>query len=180
MSRYLQPCQSPKSILQFLTLNSGQFFAPNSFMPSPINRPILIGATVVALLALSLVYKQYAGYDDELNWYTASLDYDFSLHVDSIKTYDEKGTGFLYCSLTSGRLNYSREDSLDTHLTAYKRLRLLHFEKERIKVFSGTAKAFQTGDSIYVNSGENTFTISRAGRTIRRYTVRDMLSKRYL
>ncbi len=149
-------------------------------MPSPINRPILIGATVVAVLALSLVYKQYAGYNDEIDWYTASLDYDFSVRVDSIETYNERGTGFLLCSLTSGRLNASREDSLDTHLKAYKRLRLLRFDNGRIKIFMGAAGGFKPGDSIHINSGENTFTISRAGATIRRYTVRDMLSKRYL
>ncbi len=135
---------------------------------------------MVALLALSLVYDQYAGYIDEIDWYTAALDYDFSARVDSVEVYHEKGTGFLFCTLTSGQLNYAREDSLARYVQEYKRLRLLRFDNGRIKIFSSTANTFQPGDSVYINSRKDTFTISRAGTAIRTYNIRDSLTKRYL
>jgi len=140
---------------------------------------IVIAVVAIIILIVSSLYQKYANYWNEIEWYTQSLGYDFTARVDSTVTFHENGNGFLYISLEEGILDPRREDSLAYLLEHYKLLRFLRTDKDVIKIFSGSADSFRSGDSIYVDSKRNQFLIFRNHNIIRSYDLRDHLSKRY-
>jgi hypothetical protein len=134
---------------------------------------------VVSLFG-SIILDKFNAYNDEIDWYVAHLDYDFHAQVDSLGVFHTNGNGFLYCSQLSGKLDFTREDSLGLHVKEYDRLRFLRFEGSMIKIFSGSTDSFQPGDRIYVNSDKGCFQIFRDGQMIRDYVLRDTVLKKYL
>ena len=149
------------------------------FMQTLRTKHLVIVALAILVLCIYTVYTKYDNYWQEIEWYTRSLDYDFTVRVDSAIVFNENGNGFLYISLREGNLNPQREDSLASLLSHYKLLRFLRTENNGLRIFSGSSDAFRAGDSIYVNSEQNKFLIFRDKMMIRNYDLRDYLSKRY-
>ena len=128
-----------------------------------------IGVGVAAILLLAVagrnVYEVFAGIDREIQSYVSNLNYDFKARVDSVVSL-KKGGGYLICKITSGRCSRSREDSLNEHLTNFKRIRFLHFRSDDQFLIMVGGKKFRAGDSIVVNSQEDKFQVYRSGENI--------------
>ena len=142
-------------------------------------RHLVIAVIAIIILGISSIYQKYDNYRHEIEWYTRSLDYDFTAHIDSAVAFHENGNGFLYISLNAGKLDTRREDSLAYLLEHYKMLRFLRKNRNALMIFSGSADSFRTGDSVHVNSAKNQFLIFRSNSIIRNYNLHDYLSKRY-
>lgn len=106
--------------------------------------------------------------EDEMQSYVHNLHYDFSAKVDSIIVVSSsKGVGLLVCDVTGGNCKKSVEDSLNRHLTNYKRIRFLNFKPDgQFQIFLGGISRFKPGDSIKVNSNEDRFAVFRNGESI--------------
>ena len=122
---------------------------------------------LVAFATTRLLLRTENEIDAEMQFYVHNLQYDFTAKVDSIILLNEKGVGFLVCEITGGKCNRVIEDSLNQHLTNYKRIRFLHFkEKDQFQIFVGGVSKYKPMDSIRVNSTEDKFSIYRDGQNV--------------
>lgn len=150
------------------TIDFGLFFAVSADKPThPMKRSIIISiAAILMLLATARIFlKTENKIESEMQSYVRNLHYDFSATIDSvILVHEKKGVGFVVGNVTNGNCNRSVEDSLNRHLTNYKRIRFLHFQTDgRFRIFLGRISRYKPGDSIVVNSNEDKFTILRNG-----------------
>ena len=106
--------------------------------------------------------------EDEMQSYVHNLKFDFTAKIDSIILLNsDKGVGLLVCELTGGNCNRFVEDSLNRHLTNYKRIRFLNFKPNgQFQIFLGGISRYRPGDSIKVNSDEDRFGVFRNSEVI--------------
>lgn len=135
-----------------------------------MKRRIVISIAVVLLVLATarVLFKTGNEIDDEMQAYVHNLHYNFTAKVDSIVLVNsKKGIGLLTCHITSGECDRAVEDSLNQHLTNYKRIRFLNFKPNgQFQIFLGGVSKYQPNDSITVNSNEDQFNIFRDGEAI--------------
>ncbi len=118
------------------------------------------------LLSARIIFKTENEIENEIQTYVHNLNYDFTGKVDSVILLP-KGGGYLICKITSGRCNESTEDSLNQHLTNFKRIRFLHFKpKDKFLIVISGQVELRPRDSIAINSNEDKFHIFRNGQNI--------------
>ena len=79
-----------------------------------MKKTLLIVAGIGLLCLLLIVWnfsRQYSGLQEEREWFTKALRYEFSARVDGIRMFNAH-TGRLQCQLTGGDPQVHREDSL--------------------------------------------------------------------
>jgi hypothetical protein len=142
---------------------------------------LLIILSVLILVGLGgrFFVKKSTDYEDEKEWFVNNLNYDFVLRVDSVVNVKE-GKGFLICTLDSGKLATTTEDSLNLNLSYYKKLKFLrHSSAKEVRIFSAVTGVFRKNDRVYVNSSENAFIFFRDQKIIRRYKLDEAIAERY-
>jgi hypothetical protein len=127
---------------------------------------VTIAVIVIMLLAVRIIFKTENEIEREMQSFVHNLNYNFTAKVDSVIIL-KKGGGYLICKITSGKWNESIEDSLNQHLTNFKRIRFLHFKsKDKFLIVSGQVKKLRPMDSIVINSSQDKFHIFRDGQNI--------------
>lgn len=81
---------------------------------------VILSALVLMLLTSRAIFKTENEIESEMQSYVHNLNYDFIAKIDSVILL-KKGGGYLICQITSGKCNESTEDSLNQHLTNFKK-----------------------------------------------------------
>lgn len=128
-------------------------------------------------LVIRLIVRKSSRLRSEREWYIENLKYDFSAEVDTVIVTNKKGSGFILCHFTAGKMNLSVEDSLKRHLKRHERLRLFPRRSDgKIRFASGKAGSVMKGDSVTVNSALNKITVFRNGEKLIEKDVRETIS----
>lgn len=121
--------------------------------------PWIIGAFILGLLVLRLIYVQVTSTHDEELWYMSELDFDFSARVDSLP---ERGRAYL--TITGGSFDPTRERTLGKKLKVHGKLRIMQRRKPYWDMWVPTSAA--VGDSLYINSDKDTLHVYRGDSLI--------------
>jgi hypothetical protein len=115
---------------------------------------LLLGVSIVGVLAFRIVYIKMNGGSTERQWYTSHLHYDFSLRVDSVHMLKgDAGLGRVSCTVTRGNPSTTVEDSLNHHLTHHEWLQfLVPGSGHQRELIVTRAELLKPGDSLSVNS----------------------------
>ena len=142
--------------------------------------PIVVAALIIFILGGRLVIRKIGRFKTEKEWYVQQLKYTFSAEIDTvIMRNKKKGFGLIVFHLTQGAANTSVEDSLNRHLTHFKRIEFLRLKPdEKIEIISGTAGRCAQGDSISVNSSNNKIMVFREGNKVSETQVSESLRVR--
>lgn len=114
----------------------------------------ILGAIVMFLLVVRLIYTSATKQEEEKKWYIKQLDYDFSARVDSILY---KGVAVI--QITGGKFNPRKEKQLRRQLKEHERMFIVAsgdgHQKMRVPF------AALKGDSVYVNSSDDVLSLYR-------------------
>ena len=144
---------------------------------SKVTIRIIVGAVILVLLVVRLIYLKIRDSEDEVTWYIENLDYDFYARIDTTTVLSERGNGFFVCSVISGRFDPDVEDSLNRRLKHHDRIRFVRFtDDNRLRFYSGVANLYKEGDSMVVNSDEDVYRIYRGNQLLRENKVSNALN----
>ena len=111
--------------------------------------------------------------------YVEQLNFNCTLQIDSVQTFNKQGVGFIFCHLISGKIDNSAEAILNKKLKHHKNIRFLgHRHGGQYDIFSRRADQYQVGDSILVNSGKDEILFFRMGENIWKAKVSNSLRER--
>lgn len=129
---------------------------------------ITLAVGILLLLGFRFFYTGFSSGKEERFWYAQKLDYAFSARIDTvIMLKGNVGPGKLVCSLKTGTVDVSIEDSLNRHLKVHRSLRLLEPAKDnRFALTVPGADRFQNGDSVVVSSASNVISFFRKGNQV--------------
>lgn len=133
---------------------------------------IIIGGIALILLVARIIYVEVKGHDDEKVWYATNLDLEFSARIDSAKR------SRLHFHMTKGTVSDSMEWVLNKKLKYHDMLQFLLFRKQdglTIAFYEAPADVYQPGDSMRVNTSENSIRIFREGKLVGQNKVSNCL-----
>ncbi|HYG03655.1 MAG TPA: hypothetical protein VD927_14505 [Chryseosolibacter sp.] len=124
----------------------------------------------VALVMLLLVIRLFVSQDNRMNeereWFSRELRYEFSAQVDSVRMFNEE-TGRLWCRITAGDPQVHREDSLKPFFKDHDKLYLIfHKAADSIIFLVPNGNLVAKGDSVRVSSQQNTIQFFRNGERV--------------
>src|SRR5687768_11663247 len=100
------------------------------------------------LLIVRLFLKQDSSMKTEREWFAGALRYEFSARVDSVRMFNGQ-TGRLWCRLTSGDPQITREDSLKRFFKEHDMLYLIfHRSADSIIFLVPNGNLVAKGDSV--------------------------------
>ncbi len=129
---------------------------------------LIVGGIVMvcALLIARLFFLQKDGFTDEREWFAKAVRYEFSAKVDSVHMFNPH-TAKLWCRLTAGDPQVSREDSLKRLFKEYDMLYLIfHRSADSIIFIVPNGSLVAEGDSVRVSSQNNTVQFFREGKQV--------------
>lgn len=128
-------------------------------------------------MAVRGVYQKANRIELERQWFVDQLNFRFSLQVDSVVA-NEKG-GYLMSHLISGKMDNSKEFTLNQQLKHHKQIRFLRYRANgQCDVISRWANKSKVGDSIQIDSFKNQILFFRDGDTISRAKISNFLRER--
>ena len=144
---------------------------------SKVTIRIIVGAVILVLLVVRLIYLKIRDSKNEVSWYIENLHYDFYARIDTTTVLSERGNGFFVCSVISGKFDPEIEDSLNRRLKHHDRIRFVRFtDDKRLRFYSGVAHLYKEGDSMVVNSQDDIYRIYRGDELLRENKVSNALS----
>jgi len=140
---------------------------------------IIIGSgLLLAFLGIRGIYLATHRIDDEKQWYVSSLKLHCTLQIDSIEIVSGEN-GFIVCHLISGKLDRQVEDSLNNQLTHFKRLRFIRNRlNDQFDIYTRRASRYLTGDSLQVNSDQDSVRFYRKGEETYKVRVSNFLREK--
>ncbi len=139
----------------------------------------------VTLILIFLVFRIFSGKfaagQNEREWYTQKLNYDFSGKVKRVEMLNgaDVGHGKIIFEVTRGLIDASSEDSLNRQLSVHTSLRFLeNGDGEQVGFVLMGAERFKPGDSLSVNAKTNTISIFRNGSIVLSDKVSQLLEGR--
>lgn len=131
------------------------------------NLLILAGIGFISvLLIVRLVAVHQTRLEAEERWFVQSLGYEFSVEVDSVRKYENKG-GRVWARITEGNPKMYREDSLKNH---FKNHEMLYFifrhSGDSVSFVLPDASQLHTGDSIRISSSKDSVTVFHENKIV--------------
>ena len=127
---------------------------------------IILSILLLIFLIVRPIYNYLKKFKADRKSYVEQLHFDFSGSVDSVRVITN-GVGFVHFHTTRGEVNRLREDSLNNALGRNGSIRFLAFKHDDdIEIFTATPALYLPGDSICINTDEETVIVYRHGKVI--------------
>lgn len=140
---------------------------------------IVLATGVFLFLVARLLIKGYVNGETEREWYREQLDFRFSGIVDTV-IMRTKYHGLIVFHVTEGSVDKDREDRLNDELVYNTHIRFLGFTSEsQIQFNSKIAFKYLPGDSVSIDTEQNTIASYRKGKLISTYPVMESLNERF-
>jgi hypothetical protein len=140
---------------------------------------IIIGSfLILAFLAIRGIYVNSHRFNDEKNWYVSNLSLRCTLAIDSVEIASGEN-GFIVCHLITGKIDRGIEDSLNQELKHFKRLRFIRNRlNDKFDILTRKASRYLPGDSLQVNSAQDSVVFFRKGEKTVKVRVSNFLREK--
>lgn len=140
---------------------------------------IIIGSFLLLIfLGIRGIYITTHRIENEKQWYVDNLKLHCTLQVDTVEIISGEN-GFIVCHLISGKIDHQAEDSLNKQLSHFKRLRFIRNRlNDRYDIYTRRASRYLTGDSLQVDSDQDSVVFFRGGEEILKVRVSNFLREK--
>lgn len=123
-------------------------------------------AIISILLIVRLVFVHKNKLGEEKKWFAKSLQYEFSVTIDSIFLYNQYG-GRVMAHVTNGNPQFYREDSLKNHFEEHSMMYFVYRHSgDSVTFVLPFANKLKEGDSLRISSSADKMIIFRAGKLV--------------
>jgi hypothetical protein len=140
---------------------------------------IAIGSIIIFLvLVLRTLYTHIDGVKNEKLSYVHKLNFKFSTKIDSVQLLNQRNSGLIF--FHGAPVTFREfEDKLQDQLKYNGDLRFILFRPNNVlAIATGMADKYKTGDSIVVDTDNNTITFYRGNKMISESEVTEALNGR--